>query len=129
MGYFTEFSKEYSCHAPDYLPESLRERLSFLSCLSEKNTRIVYLVEDRESSARAILKITLPGSPDNTSREYALLTKLDHAAIPDVILFDKDDEGREYLLRSYAEGETLDRLIDRDGVFDKRQALEIIRKL
>ena len=129
MGYFTEFSKEYSCQAPDYLPESLRERISFLSCLSEKNTRIVYLVEDRESSARAILKITLPGSPDNTSREYALLTKLDHAAIPDVILYDKDDEGREYLLRSYAEGETLDRLIARDGVFDKRQALEIILKL
>ena len=114
---------------PENLPESLRDRLIFHSCLSNKADRSVWLVQDSESDSHAILKITVPGSPDSVRREYELLKKLNHPSIPRVILYESDAEGREYLLKDYAEGETLDKILDRDGVFGNRQTLEITQKL
>ncbi|MDL2274412.1 protein kinase [Oscillospiraceae bacterium OttesenSCG-928-G22] len=129
MSYTKEFNAGYICEKPEYLPAALAERLEFLSLLSEKSSRSVWLTRDRTSGEKAVLKIAECDSADSISREYALLKKLDYPAIPRAILYDSDDNGREYLLRSYAEGDTLDALVDRDGVFDERQVLEIAQKL
>ncbi|MDR1796459.1 MAG: serine/threonine protein kinase [Clostridiales Family XIII bacterium] len=121
------FESEYSCEAPGFLPEELRARLRFVSCLAEKPDRFVYLVHDGASGAEAVLKVTLPGSPDTALREAELLGKLDHPSLPKALWSGADAEGREYLLREYAHGETLDRVLERDGVFGERHALEIVR--
>lgn len=123
------FLAEFTCESPGYLPEALRERLTFVSCLMKKENRSVYQVQDNETGAKAVLKISLPGNSNNIKREYELLTKLDHPCIPRAIHYESDSEGREFFLRSYAEGDTLHSLLERDGVFGERQTLEIAGKL
>ena len=129
MNYTLEFIKEYTCEPPAYLPNDLRERLHFLSCLSEKEYRSVFLVSDKESGEKCILKITESGSPDSAASEHEILCHLEHPGIPRSIHFEEDASGREYILRSYMEGETLDCLLDRDGVFSEAQIYDIVLKL
>ncbi len=129
MRLMEEFINRYACEGPEGLPESLLNRLTFVSCLSQKEDRRIYLVIDGLSGNKAILKITDPKSPDSVKREYELLTKLIHPSIPVPIYYETDKEGREYLLRTYAEGETLDHLLERDGMFSGRQVLEMALKI
>lgn len=129
MKYSEEFASNYSCEAPEGLPANLKERLAFISCLAESQSRAVYLVKGKNTNEKAVLKINKPGSSNSVLRECELLRKLEHPAIPKALLCETDEEGREYLLRSYAEGDTLDRLIERDGVFDEHHVLEITQKL
>ncbi len=120
---------QFICAGPECLPEPLRRRLTFLSRLSGGAHREVYLARDGETGGKVILKWTGPGGSDSARREYALLSKLSHPAIPSALHFEVGEDGAEYLVRSYAEGATLSLLVERDGAFTTRQALEIARKL
>lgn len=124
-----EFASGYSCDAPDYLPERLSVRVDFQSCLQERERSSVYLIKDIETGEKQILKITEKGAANNLACEYELLKKLDHSGIPSAIDYECDADGREYLLRAYAEGDTLKNLLERDGIFSERQTLEIAYKL
>lgn len=129
MDHVQEFIKGFTCEAPVQLPDELRQRLHFLSCLSEKESRSVFLVRDQLTGETCILKITAPGSPDSARSEYRILANLDHPGIPRGLFFTEDETGREYLLRSYMEGDPLDRLLDRDGAFDETQVYDIVLKI
>ena len=129
MNYTNEFLSGFACSPPEYLPEILKARLTFLSNLARKEHREVYLVTDEETGCKAILKITDPESPDSVKREYELLSKLDHQSIPKAISYHTDEAGREYLIRDFIPGDTLDYLLERDGVFDTRTVLETVKKL
>ena len=125
MNLTEEFKSGFSCDPPEFIPEDLSARLTFLSCLSRDKDRLTFLVFDKDSSRKTILKIALPGSPNNLEREYEILSKLDHIGIPKPIHFEVDRDSREYLLRDYAEGETLTSLLERDGIFSENRTLEI----
>lgn len=129
MDHVKEFMAGFACSPPEYLPEALKAQLTFLSCLSHKEYREVYLTMDSETVGKVILKITGPDSPDSVKREYELLRKLDHSSIPKAFFYCGDEAGREYLIREYLPGDTLDTLLERDGVFDTRTALELTKKL
>ncbi|GEM_PF-5187729 len=129
MDHAQEFIKGFICKAPVYLPESLGKRLCFLSCLSERESRSVYLVRDNQTGEKCILKIADSGSPDSARSEYQILSNLDHPGIPHCIFYTEDESGREYILRSYMEGDPLDRLLDRDGVFDESHIYDIVLRL
>ncbi len=124
-----EFLAQFNCEAPEHLPEYLKTRLQFVSCLSQKKTRSIYLVKDTEKNEKAILKTANANSPDNVKREFEILSKLKHGGIPEALYYTTDSVGDEYLLRSYAEGETLAFLLQRDGVFETLQILKIMEKL
>jgi hypothetical protein len=125
MSLYDDFMKEYDLRVPDYLPEPLAARVEALSTYADKGDRMVYLVRDKQSGEPAVLKITLPGSPDSVAQEAALLEKLDHPSIPRVLYADVDAEGREFLLRTYAEGETLQAMVEREEALDARRSMEI----
>ncbi len=129
MDFKKEFTDSFTLSPPEYLPMALSARLTFLSSLAHKDHREVYLTADSETGSKAILKITEPKSADSVKREYDLLSKLDHPAIPKAYFYHKDESDREYLLREYLPGDTLDFLLERDGVFDTRMVLETIKKL
>lgn len=129
MDHSTEFRKVYTCDAPSFLPDDIRERLLFLSCLSEKKSRSVFLVKDKETGDKCILKITDKQSPDSAKSEYEILSGLNHPGIPRCTFFKEDVEGREYILRSYMEGDVLSRLLDRDGAFKEAQIYDIVLKI
>lgn len=129
MDYRKEFMDGFTLNPPEYLPKLLTSRLTFISSLAHKEHREVYLTSDSETGGKAILKVTEPKSADSVKREYELLSKLDHPAIPKAYFYHKDENEREYLLREYLPGDTLNFLIERDGVFDTRMVLETIKKL
>lgn len=120
-----EFKSGFICDPPGFMPEDLAARLFFESCLATASDRMTFRVFDRETNQKAVLKIAFPGSANNLAREHEILYRLSHPAIPAAIRFERDAQGREYLLRSYAEGETLSFLLERDGVFTSRRTLEI----
>ena len=129
MNYVEDFKKIYCCEAPSFLPDNLKKRLSFLSCLSEKEERSVYLVKDQNHLQKCVLKITQKQSSDSAKSEYTILHGLDHEGIPKALHYQEDDLGREYLLRSYMEGDPLNLLLERDGVFEEEQVYDIILKI
>ncbi len=124
-----EFLNQFSCNPPENLPESLTDTYQFMESLAEHDDRCVFLIKHRESGEKCILKITSAISADDAAREFELLSKLDHPAIPRAIHFMKDAEDRAILVRSYAEGTTLDTLVERDGAFSARQTMEITNRL
>ncbi len=124
-----EFMSQFACPQPDFLPQSIEQEYEFLSCLANKETRLVYLVRDKMTKKKAVLKISLPQSPDNVKREYEILEKLSHPGIPKALWYEKDDCGREYLLRSYLSGITLDKYLDETGLLGIEKLLEITLKL
>ena len=123
-----EFLTQFRCDPPEGTPKEITSQYQFLSSLSKKATREVYLLQDKTSGEKAILKITQPGDPEDLEREYRILSELSHEGIPHAISYCAKDD-IHYLLRSYAEGETLDLLVARDGVFDQHRVLEIILAL
>jgi hypothetical protein len=127
--FVSEFIAEFSQEPPDYLPAKLRKRLEFISCLSAKHDREVWLARDRKSAETVVLKIAQAKAVDAAQREFELLSKLNHPSIPKALHFERDKAGREYLLRSHAPGETLDAVVLRDGHFDERATLEVAQKL
>lgn len=129
MDNVTEFLTGFQCSPPEWVPKPLGTRLTFLSCLAHKPDREVYLTIDAETGGKAVLKITKPDSPDSGKREYELLSKLDHPSIPRAFFYHQDEAGREYLIRQYFPGDTLDFLLERDGRFDARSTLETVKKL
>lgn len=60
--------------------------------------------------------------------EVKMSAKLEHANI--VTAFDAGQDGETYFLAmSYIDGDTLDQLIEADGIFKEKRALEIMRKV
>ena len=111
-----------------HLPQEFKERISIIALLAGDEHRRVYSVWDKYSNCKAILKWTNEYSADDAQREHVLLNKLSHESIPKAIAFTKEG-GRDYLLRSFAQGETLDELINRDGCFSARRTAEIVLSL
>ena len=68
-----EFTSNYTCSPPEDLPAAFAQRLTFLSCLRKKELHSVYLVRDRQTGEKQILKITEDGAPNNLRRAYELL--------------------------------------------------------
>ncbi len=111
-----------------YLPEEIRQRITLLTLLAGNEHREVYAARHLVSGDKIILKWTDADSADDAAREYELLQKLSHESIPRAIAFVKEG-GRDYLLRSFAQGETLDALVERDGCFSPRRTAEIALSL
>lgn len=110
------------------LPEALKARIRSMVLLTGDEHRAVYAVQDSASGEKMILKWTDAQSADDAAREYAVLRKLSHESIPRAIAFAREN-GRNYLLRSFAQGETLDALVERDGCFTPRRTAEIAEAL
>lgn len=110
------------------LPEALKGRFHSMVLLTGDEHREVYAVRDSVSGEKMILKWTDAQSADDAAQEYAVLSKLSHESIPKAIAFGQED-GRDYLLRSYAQGDTLNVLVERDGCFIPRRTAEIAEAL
>lgn len=114
--------------ASAHLPDTMKKRISSLVLLTGDEHHGVYAAQDTETGEKMVLKWTDAESVNDAAQEYAVLSKLSHESIPRVIDF-AHENGRDYLLRSYAQGDTLDALMERDGYFSPRRTAEIAETL
>lgn len=101
------------------LPRELRDQYRPVSCLKD-GERAVYLVCD-QAGQPAVLKIQPMGRTDSLRQEYELLSRLSHPQIPQPRTYLESD-GREYLVREYAEGVSLYEQVTAQGPFSPARA-------
>lgn len=89
------------------LPKVIKDHIRLKSCLKAEDDREVYLVQDKDGK-QYILKIRTSGRPDSLAGENAVLQKLSHPQIPRAYFYMEED-GKEYLLRSYIPGKACKR--------------------
>lgn len=117
----------FGAEAP-YLPDALKGQIHSMVRLTGDEHREVYAVTGSANGEKMILKWTDAESADDAAQEYAVLSKLSHESIPKAIAFAQEN-GRDYLLRSFAQGDTLSALVERDGCFTPRRTAEIAEAL
>ena len=88
------------------MPLELAEQFIFDSLVKRHDGREVYFVTRKSDGKRAVLRITNADSGENATAESAVLSKLDHPAIPKT-LGAWEDNGRGFLVREYFGGDDL----------------------
>lgn len=119
----------------DSLPERLAEDYQIVSCLKYSEEKQVYLLRNKKSQQLFILKCRHGAHADFLKREYDLLCQMQGGQVPNA--FDYFYKNRTaYLVREYIKGHTIEELIEKKGVYEKKQAVqamltvcEIIRQM
>lgn len=129
MDLLNEFKKEYSSSgALDIsLPESITQSYVLEACLKDGKERSTYLLRDRFTGQKAVLKLS-QGGVENLMDEYVILASLDNAALPRALHYFELD-GKSYLIRQYLEGETLDEYVQKRNGLDEREVIDISKQL
>ena len=109
------------------LPDGLTEKYNILALLSRSKRSEVYLIADKETQIRYILK-TFSVQYGGSEAPEAILKTLAHPCIPRFIE-SITDGGRVYLVREYFDGETLADHVIRKGRFGIKEALRITAAL
>lgn len=102
-----------------------------VQCLKRNEQGETWLLEDRHSLTRYILKKAVSGQSTRLQEEAGLLKKLaEHPEFPVPRYIDfRNDEHFSYLLREYIPGRTLADLTDQEGPLSCKEVLELARKL
>jgi hypothetical protein len=93
-------------------PSQVTDTFTFESCLKHREGKDIYLVVDKRTEEKAILRVSTAVSnfmeqPDN---EYGILKDLDHPGIPKILdVFTEGD--KTYTIREYFPGKPLDEVI------------------
>lgn len=98
------------------LPEKLAEKYTMLSCLKYSESKQIYLIEEKGSENRCILKCA-DGDYEPLLRKECLILKRAGSTIrcPAVISYTKLN-GTGYLIREYIAGKTIKELIEKQKV-------------
>lgn len=107
-----------------YLPEAIKERCRLIACLKAEDDREVYLVKG-VAGEQNILKIRAAGRPDSLEREFQMLQGLSHPQLPKA-LFYMEEEGKEYMLRAYVPGRSLEELVEDEGALPEKESIRIL---
>lgn len=109
------------------LPKAIKEHIRLNSCLKAEEGREVYLVQDKDEKLY-ILKIRTSGRPDSLAGEYAVLQKLSHPQIPRAYFY-MEENGKEYLLRTYIPGKSLQEAVNAKGRLGEEDSIRILLSL
>jgi serine/threonine protein kinase len=109
-------------------PAELTESFTFNECVKRRDDREVYFVTRKTDEKRAVLRITRVDSGENANEENAILTALDHPAIPKAFGA-WEYKGRSFLAREYFEGDDLNIHIRKHGVLSRDRIIDIALQL
>lgn len=110
-----------------YLPEAIKERGRLTACLKAREDREVYLVIGKDKKQN-ILKIRPAGKPDSLEKEFRILRTLSHPQLPEAVFY-MQEAGKEYMLRSYIPGRSLDEAVYEDGILPEKERIPILLSL
>ncbi len=112
------------------LPKVITDKYDVLSCLKESSVRQVYLIQNRESGERAVLKCGSGENGDLLFQEYSIANTLSGRC--DMLLKSIDyffEEHTHYYIREYAEGCSLAELVRQNGAFPEKECRRITAEL
>ncbi|MCL2071615.1 MAG: serine/threonine protein kinase [Oscillospiraceae bacterium] len=107
------------------IPHELTERFFVDSCVKEGR---VYFVARKSDEVRGVLRVTATEGGENAAKEAAILSRLDHPAIPKV-LYSTEHNGRAFLVREHFKGDDLNKYIFKRGTLYREHLLDIILQL
>lgn len=107
------------------LPKQLMEQYSLEACLKHTKNKQLYLLCSRWSGEHYILKQRPRICEEGLQREYILLSRLDHPAIPQVVDYMEDGQN-SYLLREYIPGSSLYELAGSGQVFAEEKTVQAL---
>lgn len=110
------------------LPEQIRQDYKILSCLRFDASRQVYLLEQKDTENKFILKCEAGKNADILKGEYKTLKDINEGFAPKVYMC-FSEENRTYLMREYIDGETIEQHIERQGVYEKKEALSAMLEI
>jgi len=106
-------------------PQQIKSGYTILQCLSEKEHTRTYLAEDQHSGALCVIKVYERQLFE--SHEADILRALDHPGIPKLIT-QVDTDAQQFVVRSYAEGHSLEEVrevIGPDDAYAVRVMIEL----
>lgn len=107
----------------DKLPDRILDNYNIVSCLHYTDTKQVYILRERNSNKKIILKCRSGQDAELSKNEYSTLKAVEGEFVPQAYDFFVENE-RTYLLREYIEGDTLEQRIDRKGVYEPKAAID-----
>lgn len=115
----------------DDLPRRITDRYTVVSCLKYSDERRIYLLLDKTTLEKMILKC---GSGENgclLEHEYSILSELNISfrdGLPQVVEYFCEND-MHYYIRNYIEGVTLDALMDIRGVMSPSEACAAVSEI
>lgn len=132
MGTVTEFYREYEKNnlSQVSLPSAITEAYEIKACLKMSQEKQIYLAVSKANWRKYIIKAVHIGSPEKPEDEYRLHQDLKHRGIVPVSELISEGEYR-YLVREYAEGNTITELVEmsRDGYLPQEEIIRIVLML
>ena len=117
-------------YEPSELPKSIGNKWESVSCLSYKDDRRVFIVRNKDTGERCILKWGRTGSDkaDRLRKEYNVLSTLNETFLPKPIGIYEDVEGVSFI-RKYIAGKTLKHIVDSRGNLSPQNAADVMLRL
>ena len=127
--YRTVFDTEYQqIIAQIPLPDAIAGAYEVRDCLRETAEKATYVVRSRTDNKPYILKTAIAQSKEPLRSEFELLSALNHPQIPRAVLFMEED-GRQYFIRTYFEGVTLEEFVVENGPMTCSDAIGVVDRL
>ena len=108
----------------DELPKRISNKYTICSCLHYTDTKQVYILKDYNNN-KSLLKCRSGQDALLSKNEYNTLKLLEGEYVPKVSSFFEEDE-KTYLIREYIEGETLEQVIEKHGVYEPEAAIAVM---
>lgn len=117
------------------IPTEIDGVFEVLSVLGKGGTGTVYRVRNKSTNAVLALKLIHPALSKDAAavkrfeHEAQAVSELDHPNLVAVYGHGKTKSGESYLLMDFVEGESLARIIEREGALDEPRAIEIFSQI
>lgn len=110
------------------IPHIISQNYRQISCLKYTKEKQVYVVEDRKTGDKYILKCALNDGAKFLETEYKFLLESDFDFLPIVVSGEQIGDGF-YMIRKYFKGETLESYVEKQGCLSVKEALYVIEKI
>jgi serine/threonine protein kinase len=110
------------------LPQAIRDEYDTAACLVSVGLKEIYLLSKKTTSELFVLKQRPEEQAPFNEAEYTMLKTLDHEGIPKAVACFTAG-GYSYLIRDYAQGNTLEQLLKVRGTLTQWEIIDISLKL
>lgn len=118
-----QFEKLY-CMDMD-LPENLQEEYEMLSCLKHTEQKQVYVLRQKQTERKAVLKCGYGMYREILREEAKRLEQISGAGFPKLLTWLEQSDAC-FLIREYVEGETLQELMEKEEPLSVQEALDAV---